>query len=133
MFYRICCYNSGNNECFAKVNNNDADCPKDSLIYNNCGMAGVYQPITTEICTEISLVQGYCCYANFTDGSSACLRTKELNKDKDSATNQMKEYFSSVKLKYQKERKDLTDLDFDKVKCEGYNLKNYLFFIYFLN
>ena len=91
-------------------------------------MAGIYQPKTAATCTEISLVQGYCCYANFTDGSSACIRTKELNKDKNSATDDMSKYLNKVK--------DIVKLSneftFDKVQCKGYYLKFYMIFLILL-
>ena len=59
---------------------NDYECPKEAIVPNNCGMAGIYQPNSSDICTEISLVQGFCCYVklkiNNTD-SYSCLRVKK--------------------------------------------------------
>ena len=130
VFDHQCCYNKVSQECIKETTDVDVVCPKKSQVYNNCGMAGIYQPITSVTCTEISLVQGYCCYANFTDGSSACIRTKELNKNKNSKTNQMEKYFEEVKEKYKSDGNELSStLDFDTVICEGFNLKNYWHFI----
>ena len=131
VFNDICCYDSTNKLCKKKEGNeNENDCPKESLIFNNCGMASFYDPITSETCTDISLVKGYCCFANFTNGRNACIRTKELNKNKNEVTGQMRKYLNKVK-EYKKEKKeDLPDdLDFDNVICQGNNLKNYLFFM----
>ena len=129
VFNQQCCYDTANKLCVSKdTTGTNIDCPKNSLVYNNCGMAGIYQPVTSETCTEISLVQGYCCYANFTDGSSACIRTKELNKNKNSKTKQMENYFQQVKEKDTSNALS-SDLDFHTVICEGFNLKNYWHFI----
>ena len=129
VFPKQCCYDTDKKLCDNETTGNNIDCPKKTVVYNNCGMAGIYQPITSDTCTEISLVQGYCCYANFTDGSSACIRTKELNKNKNSKTKQMEKYFEDVKDKYNDDGNALSSLDFDTVICEGFNLKNYWFFI----
>ena len=127
IFENQCCYANG--KCFEKeVNIDAANCPQNSIIYNNCGMAGIYQPKTAATCTEISLVQGYCCYANFTDGSSACIRTKELNKDKNSATDDMSKYLNKVKDSV----KLSNEFTFDKVQCKGYYLKFYMIFLILL-
>ena len=129
VFGQQCCYNKVTKLCDStNTTSDDIDCPKNSLVYNNCGMAGIYQPITSDTCTEISLVQGYCCYANFTDKSSACIRTKELNKNKNSKTKQMENYLKQVKEKDAGNALS-SDLDFVSVICAGFNLKNYWFFI----
>ena len=126
IFENQCCYE--NNKCFEKEANTDsANCPQNSIIYNNCGMAGIYQPKTASACTEISLVQGYCCFASFSDDSSACIRTKELNKDKNTATDDMNNYLNKIKAK--EPNKDVT---ISKVQCKGYNLKFYMIFLILL-
>ena len=61
-------------------------------IFNNCGMAGIYQPVSEEVCQEISLVQGYCCFAELSNNEKACIRTKKLNKDKNTETSEIKSY-----------------------------------------
>jgi len=127
VFENQCCYE--NNKCIEKqVNTDPANCPQDSIIYNNCGMAGIYQPKTAATCTEISLVQGYCCFASFNDGSSACIRTKELNKDKNTVTDDMNKYLNKIKAI----EKEKNTTNFDKVQCKGYNLKFYMIFLIFL-
>ena len=82
-------------------------------------MAGIYQPLTSATCTEISLVQGYCCYAKFSDNSTACIRTKELNKNKNTATSQMEQYLKDVI----KQNNSVNGLTISEVVCKGYNLK----------
>ena len=127
IFQNKCCYY--NKKCYEgsdnPINDTDTNCPKFSEIYNNCGMAGVYQPILEKTCTEISLVQGYCCYVNFTGGSSACIRTKELQKEKNKITSDIENYIGRIKEK-EKEKESLSVL---QVVCKGYNLKYYMMFI----
>ena len=123
-----CCYNETSKNC-SEQNNNQKFCPKQIIINNNCGMAGLYQPINETICTEISLVQGYCCYVKFTDNSTSCLRTKELNKkNKNNPTVQMKNY---LKLFKEKGNSSLAaDFDIKEVICKGNFLKyNLMYFI----
>ena len=90
----VCCYDKINNKC---ISNDESatgkECPKiSSEIFNNCGMAGIYEPVTPEICKEISLVQGYCCFVKTKNGATACVRTKELNKDKSKVTQEIITY-----------------------------------------
>ena len=132
VFENQCCYSPSTNECYAREPNDNGDnCPKNSIVFNNCGMAGIYQPMLSDKCTEISLVQGYCCYVAFEDNSSACLRTKELNKDINSTTKQMFNYLDNVKEYYKGLNSSLSDssLKIKEVVCEGYNLKNYWLFL----
>ena len=72
------------------------ECATKSIIYNNCGMAGIFQPLTSDICTSISLVQGYCCFVKIKSLGTACVRTKELNEDKNTTTNQITDYVKTV-------------------------------------
>ena len=118
----LCCYNTSSTECTQNTTGNGVECPKNSTVYNNCGMAGIYQPLTSATCTEISLVQGYCCYAKFSDNSTACIRTKELNKNKNTATSQMEQYLKDVI----KQNNNVNGLTISEVVCKGYNLKYYL-------
>ena len=130
IFNHKCCYynNNTNEECVkenSNENSNDTKCPEEGKVFNNCGMAGIYMPMTSAICTEISLVQGYCCYAEFSDFSTACIRTKELNKNKNTATGQMENYLKQVNEQLNKE------LTIKKVVCKGYNLHhNWIFLIF---
>ena len=97
-------------------------CAKDSIIFNNCGMAGVYQPLTKEICTEISLVQGYCCFVKTKTKGNACIRTKELNKEKNTATDQIKNYVKGLSINPD---------EIESVLCKGNYIKYYWLFIIF--
>ena len=119
----VCCYNKDTNKCVSKTEI-WTDCPEiSSEIFNNCGMAGIYQPITNEICTEISLVQGHCCFVKTESGATACIRTKELNKDKTKATNEIIDYVN----------KHNNNSIIKSVQCDGGYLKYYyLMLILFL-
>ena len=93
-----CCYST--NGCVLETPGDD-NCPKNTEVANNCGMAGVYQPQTSNICKEISLVQGYCCYVKLkkiSDNSisASCIRTKKLNKKKNEATDQIITYVGNA-------------------------------------
>ena len=78
---------------------NDLYCPeKNKLnITNNCGMAGIYMPQKNSTCNGISLVQGYCCFTRIKGNPelTACLRAKQLNKDKSKAPAEIEEYVKS--------------------------------------
>ena len=95
-----CCYDKTLDTCVSEtaevISNTDRyDCPIGTEVHNSCGMAGVYQPFQSSICTEISLVDGYCCFVKSKiDGvnTTSCLRTKKINKDKNSETEQIKKY-----------------------------------------
>ena len=77
-------------------NENNLECPKTITdIFNNCGTAGLYQPESKEVCQEISLVQGYCCFVELSNNETACIRTKNLNKDKNSETKEIKSYIDA--------------------------------------
>ena len=115
-----CCYK--NNECIKYVDETDADCPVETQIYNNCGMAGIYQPLTKEICTEISLVQGYCCFVKTKTKGTACIRTKELNKEKNTVTDQMKKYIND---------NGVNANEIESVECKGDYFKFYWLLIIF--
>ena len=113
-----CCYKDG--QCVKNDTDANQVCPEDTLIPNKCGMAGIFQPLTKEICTEISLVQGYCCFVKTKNKGNACIRTKELNKEKNTVTDQIKNYV-------QKANND--EIEF--VLCKGNYIKLYWFFIIF--
>ena len=113
-----CCLNIGGNACEL----NTGTCPESNEeVPNNCGMAGIYEPQVSSICKEISLVQGYCCYVKLkkkdpSKDSSACIRTKKLNKNKNEATDQIKKYVGN-------------DYTIESVDCHGANIKYYWLFI----
>ena len=88
-----CCYNSVNNKCTSITSDTGIECPERAdIVKNNCGMAYIYKPKSPEYCTDISLVQGYCCYIKTKSGNTACVRTKELNEEKNSKTEQIEKY-----------------------------------------
>ena len=88
---------------------NDDDCPKDLLVPNNCGLAGIYQPTSEDSCLGISLVQGYCCYTeivnkNIPDSKPfySCLRTNKLYKKNDKLpSDQIKNFVTSINQNYE--------------------------------
>ena len=116
-----CCYNKINETCVVGNSGNDTniECPKESVIYNNCGKSGIYEPQNSIDCTEISLVKGYCCYVKFKNHGTSCLRTKILNKEKNSTTEQMKKYIKEIN----------PTAEVEKVICKGANLKYSLLLI----
>ena len=95
----LCCYDSNSGDCLNKIrgtkSSENYECPEETIVPNNCGMAGIYQPKSPEICKEISLVQGFCCYVklniNSTE-SSSCLRIKKITKDKKMESNEIKDF-----------------------------------------
>ena len=117
-----CCYSSG--KCVREDDGIQKECPNITLIPNNCGMAGVYQPLTAATCTEISLVQGYCCFVQTKTNGTACIRTKELNKDKQPANTQINTYIEKAGSKP-------NDIDF--VVCKGNYIKYYWLLIIILS
>ena len=118
-----CCYDVNNKECVLKGNENDIiECPKRSIINNNCGTSGIYEPKNSFYCTEIPLVNGYCCFVKFKDGSSSCIRTKVINKvNKNSTTEQINKFIQIHKK----------NVEIDFVICNGINLKFSCFLISF--
>ena len=90
-------------------------------------MALFYQPVSKEICTEISLVNGYCCFVQTNSKGNACLRQDEIDEDdKDKITDYMKDYFRN-KLNMN------PDQEIKKVQCEGSLLKYYGFLMILLS
>ena len=95
-----CCFDNENKICIQEYNSNNIECPLDTIVPNNCGLAGIYQPKSKEICQEISLVQGFCCYVKITldngTESHSCLRVKKLKKDKKAESNEIGSFVNSV-------------------------------------
>ena len=127
-----CCYNMGSDgkeTCVERdpTINNDPNCPDDSEINNNCGMALFYQPVSKEACTEISLVNGYCCFVKTKTKGRACLKQDEIDEDeKDEITDYMKDYFRN--------RLGINpDTEIKSVQCEGSLLKYYGFLMILLS
>ena len=127
----LCCYNSQDKLCEqAERSSGNVYCPVNSEIHNNCGMARFYQPESKEACTEISLVNGYCCFVKTKAASNqgnACLKQDEIDEDeKDEITDYMKDYFRN--------RLGLNpDEVIDTVQCEGSLLKYYGFLMILLS
>ena len=126
----LCCYNSGTKLCEkADASSGDVICPSASKekLKNNCGMALFYQPVSKEACTEISLVNGYCCFVKTKSQGNACLKQDEIDEDeKDEITDYMKDYFRN--------RLGLNpDTEIVSVQCEGSLLKYYGFLMILLS
>ena len=128
-----CCYHTTNNKCIKKPSSADSTadstikCPVNSDIYNNCGMAKFYQPVSKEACTEISLVNGYCCFVETNNHGKACLKQDEIDEDeKDEITDYMKDYFRN-RLGYN------PDTEIKSVQCEGSLMKYYGFLMILLS
>ena len=126
-----CCYNTDNNLCYREeelINQADKDkfdCPEIGPVPNNCGMAGVYQPLSNNTCIEISLVQGYCCFIKYkfqNDNRTACIRTKKLKKNNETSD----DIIEFIKLL------DNKDIDINNVKAECGNTNLKFYWIYSL-
>ena len=104
------------------------DCPSEGTngnptdITNNCGMAKWYQPSSKETCTEISLVDGYCCYVETQSHGKACIRQGEIDEDnKNEITDEMR---NAVK-RLNKGAVSLGEPVIIKVQCKGYYIAFY--------
>ena len=99
----------------------EMECPKKIglNISNNCGMVGIYMPENNTQCNGISLVQGYCCFVKIKDKNenknkyNACLRAKQLNKDKNKVPAEIEEYVNNNRGVI------------ESVECGQFNLKLY--------
>ena len=55
-------------------------------VSNNCGFNGFFEPLIRDNCTDIKLVEGHCCYVNYTLSAKdstirkSCLRTNKFKK-----------------------------------------------------
>ena len=94
----------------------------DTVITNNCGMAQWCQPNSKELCTEISLVDGYCCYVETQSHGTACIRQGEIDEDnKNEITDEMR---NAVK-RLNKGAVSLGEPVIIKVQCKGYYIAFY--------
>ena len=120
----FCCFDKTNKLCVeSSESSGDIECPVESKIYNNCGMASIYQPVTADRCTEISLVDGFCCFVKTKTNGNACIRQKDIDEDeKDAITDDIKNYVKNY----------ISVDDIESVKCEGSLINNYLKKIMFL-
>ena len=92
----------------------------DTVITNNCGMAQWCQPSSPETCTEISLVDGYCCYVKFKGGNGAsCIRQGEIDEDnKNEITDEMRKAVNRLKPA-------TVNVEIESVQCKGYYIAFY--------
>ena len=89
-------------------------------ITNNCGMAQWYQPSSRETCTEISLVDGYCCYVKIKDHGTACIRQGEIDEDnKNEITDEMRKAVNRLRTE------DPANVAITSVECKGYYITIY--------
>ena len=99
----------------------DLECPveTENTVTNNCGMALYYQPVAKDICTEVSLVNGVCCFVQTKTKGNVCLKQDSIDEDKkDEITDYMKDYFRN-KLKLN------PDEEIVKVRCNSNYIKFY--------
>ena len=90
-------------------------------ITNNCGMAKWYQPSSKETCTEISLVDGYCCYVETQGHGKACIRQGEIDEDnKNEITDEMRKAVNRLKPATE-------NVEIESVQCKGYYIAFYGF------
>ena len=128
----FCCYDRSTSKCkreTSQVQTDTVECPtsSDQNLRNNCGMAKFYRPVSKEICTEISLVNGYCCFVTTKNHGTACLKQDEIDEDeKDEITDYMKDYFRN-RLGYN------PDTEIKSVQCEGSLMKYYGFLMILLS
>ena len=92
----------------------------DTEITNNCGMAQWCQPSSKETCTEISLVDGDCCYVKFKGGNGAsCIRQGEIDEDnKNEITDEMRKAVNRLKPATE-------NVEIESVQCKGYYIAFY--------
>ena len=110
-YNKKCCYKD--KKCIDETEATADECPKDTTIPNNCGMAGTSQPVIKGTCIDISLVQSYCCFVKGKDKSNVCIRTKKLNKDVNTATDQINDYVKEMNTKFSK------NFEIESVECHG--------------
>ncbi len=101
------------------------DCPSGTIsgsetdITNNCGMAQWCQPRSKETCTEISLVDGYCCYVETQSHGKACIRQGEIDEDnKNEITDEMRKAVNRLKPATE-------NVEIESVQCKGYYIAFY--------
>ena len=96
--------------------------PTPTVITNNCGMVQWNQPTKKEDCTEISLVDGYCCYVKFKGGNGAsCIRQGEIDEDnKNEITDEMKKAVNRLKTSGVS-----GNVEIESVQCKGYYIAFY--------
>ena len=92
----------------------------DTVITNNCGMAQWCQPNSKELCTEISLVDGYCCYVETQSHGKACIRQGEIDEDnKNEITDEMRKAVNRLRTG------GTANVVIKSVQCKGYYITIY--------
>ena len=89
-------------------------------VTNNCGMVQWNQPTKKEDCTEISLVDGYCCFVKFKGANGAsCIRQGEIDEDnKNEITDEMRKAVNRLKPATE-------NVEIESVQCKGYYIAFY--------
>ena len=88
-------------------------------ITNNCGMVKFDQPTKKEDCTEISLVDGYCCFVETSSHGNACIRQGEIDEDnKNEITDEMRKAVNRLKPA-------TVNVEIESVQCKGYYIAFY--------
>ena len=91
-----------------------------TTITNNCGMAQWCQPSSKETCTEISLVDGYCCYVETQSHGKACIRQGEIDEDnKNEITDEMRKAVNRLRTG------GTANVVIKSVQCKGYYIAFY--------
>ena len=89
-------------------------------ITNNCGMVKFNQPTKKEDCTEISLVDGYCCFVVTSSHGNACIRQGEIDEDnKNEITDEMKKAVNRLRTE------EPANVAITSVQCKGYYITIY--------
>ena len=116
-----CCYykDSDNKQyCTTDTSLSSVKCANafKSKIANNCGMALYYEPQAPVICTEISLVDGFCCYVDTTNHGKACVRQEKIDEDnKSKITDEIKNEVKKLLI----DKDDTNPIEVKAVQCEG--------------
>ena len=91
-------------------------------------MAGIFQPNSSDICTEISLVQGFCCFVSFkinnTD-SYSCLHVKKLNNKKEMDSNEIRDFELTAAP-----GEDIVEVKYESFKLKYYWILNFFKFLF---
>ena len=108
--------------CLILFQQSICQCPSGTTvteITNNCGMAQWCQPTKKEECTEISLVDGYCCFVETSSHGNACIRQGEIDEDnKNEITDEMRKAVNRLKPATE-------NVEIESVQCKGYYIAFY--------